>query len=77
MMAISTASGILSTMGAATLAKQSGIDVAELRRRVTSPKGTTEQAILSFERDDIRGIYQRAMAACANRAQELSELLGN
>lgn len=64
-------------LGAASLAKASDVDVAELRRRVTSPKGTTEQAILSFERDDIRGIYQRAMAACANRAQELSELLGN
>lgn len=63
-------------LGAAMLAKESNQDVAELRRRVTSPKGTTEQAILSFEHDDIRGIYQRAMQACFNRADELSELLG-
>lgn len=63
-------------MGAAMLAKSSDLEVAELRRRVTSPKGTTEQAILSFERDDIRGIVERAMGACSQRAQELSELLG-
>ena len=63
-------------LGAAILAKQSEVDVAELRRRVTSPKGTTEQAILSFEKDDIRAMVKRAMLACSNRAEELSELLG-
>lgn len=64
-------------LGAAMLAKESNVDVAELRRRVTSPRGTTEQAILSFEKDDIRAIYQRAMEACSHRADELSQLLGN
>ena len=63
-------------LGAAMLAKESSCDVAELRLRVMSPKGTTEQAILSFEKDDIRAIYLRAMQACSNRAEELSELLG-
>jgi len=63
-------------LGAAMLAKNSECDVAELRRRVTSPKGTTEQAIASFEADDIRAVYARAMTACANRAVELSEILG-
>lgn len=63
-------------LGAAILAKDSTLDVAELRRRVTSPKGTTEQAILSFESDNIRTVFQRAMQACANRAEELSDLLG-
>lgn len=63
-------------LGAAMLAKESEYDVAELRRRVTSPKGTTEQAILSFEQDNIRAIFARAMTACSNRAVELSELLG-
>lgn len=63
-------------LGAAILAKQSDLDVAELRRRVTSPKGTTEQAILSFENDHIRAMVSRAMTACAKRAEELSELLG-
>lgn len=63
-------------LGAAILAKQSAEDVAVLRRRVTSPKGTTEQAINSFENDQIRAMFSRAMTACSNRAVELSELLG-
>jgi pyrroline-5-carboxylate reductase len=63
-------------LGAAVLAKQSNVDVAELRRRVTSPKGTTEQAINSFENDQIRAIFARAMTACSHRAVELSESLG-
>ena len=64
-------------LGAAMLAKESECDVAELRRRVTSPKGTTEQAILSFEADQLRATVLKAMSACSNRAVELSELLGS
>ncbi len=63
-------------LGAALLAKNSDVDVAELRRRVTSPKGTTEQAIKSFEEDGIRTMVSRAMKACADRSLELSEQLG-
>ncbi len=63
-------------LGAAILAKQSDLNVAELRKQVTSPKGTTEQAIKSFENDEIRALFSRAMQACANRAVELSEVLG-
>lgn len=67
---------IQTALGAATLASKSDLDVSELRRRVTSPNGTTEQAILSFESDQIRAIVARAMQACSNRAEELSKLLG-
>jgi len=63
-------------LGAAILAKHSDVDVAELRRRVTSPNGTTEQAIKSFENDGIRAMFSRAMKACADRALALSESLG-
>jgi len=63
-------------LGAALLAQNSDVDVAELRRRVTSPNGTTEQAIQSFEQDNIRAVFQRAMDACAARAQAMSEQLG-
>lgn len=63
-------------LGAARLAKESHCDVAELRRRVTSPKGTTEQAINSFEQDQLRATVLKAMTGCSNRAFELSELLG-
>jgi pyrroline-5-carboxylate reductase len=67
---------VQTALGAATLASKSDLDVSELRKRVTSPKGTTEQAILSFESDQIRAIVARAMRACSNRAEELSKLLG-
>lgn len=63
-------------LGAALLAKNSAVDVAELRRRVTSPNGTTEQAIKSFEEDEIRAIFSRAMTACSERSVELSQQLG-
>lgn len=63
-------------LGAAMLAKGSEYDVAELRRRVTSPKGTTEQAINTFEQAQLRDTVLQAMTACSNRAVELSELLG-
>jgi pyrroline-5-carboxylate reductase len=63
-------------LGAAHLALNSQVDVAELRRRVTSPKGTTEAAISVFESQGLRQCVAEAMAACSARAQELSEQLG-
>lgn len=64
-------------LGAGLLAQNSDVDVAELRRRVTSPGGTTEQAILSFEKNQFSDIVEQAMAACAKRAVTLAEELGN
>ncbi|BFM05267.1 pyrroline-5-carboxylate reductase [Halioxenophilus aromaticivorans] len=63
-------------LGASTLASNSEEGPDVLRQRVTSPNGTTEQAILSFERDDTRAVVKRAMAACAQRSVTLSEELG-
>jgi len=62
--------------GAAEMAVQSCQDPAELRRQVTSPNGTTERAINSFEADGLADIVARAMQANADRAVELSEQLG-
>lgn len=59
--------------GAAELAQKSGEDLASLRQRVTSPNGTTERAIASFEANKLRDIVQEAMDACATRARELAE----
>jgi pyrroline-5-carboxylate reductase len=64
-------------LGAARMALDSDVDVAELRRRVTSPKGTTERAIASFEQDDLRGLFLRALTACRDRSQELATELGD
>lgn len=63
-------------LGAARMALESEEEPAELRRRVTSPGGTTEAAINTMEEGDIREIYGRALRAAASRADELGRLLG-
>lgn len=60
-------------LGAARLAQHSADSVAELRRKVTSPGGTTEQAILTFEKNELRRIYAEAMQACADRARAMAD----
>jgi pyrroline-5-carboxylate reductase len=62
--------------GAAHLAQNSDVTLAELRRQVTSPGGTTERAIAAFEQHHLRQTVDIAMQACANRSRELAELLG-
>jgi pyrroline-5-carboxylate reductase len=64
-------------LGAARMALDSDVDTAELRRRVTSPNGTTERAIASFERDNLRDIFVRALTDCRDRSQELARELGD
>ncbi len=68
---------IQTALGAARLARESDVDVAELRRRVTSPNGTTERAIASFEEHKLRDIFAAAMQACADRSRELAVELGS
>jgi pyrroline-5-carboxylate reductase len=66
---------IQTCLGAGLLAQQSEVDLAELRRRVCSPGGTTLKAIESFEQNDLRGIVAKAMRACADRAEEMAREL--
>jgi pyrroline-5-carboxylate reductase len=63
--------------GAARMALESDEDPAELRRKVTSPGGTTEQAILSFENNQLRALVEAATQAAATRSLELANQLGN
>ena len=58
--------------GAAKLALNSEVDTAELRRRVTSPGGTTEAAIRQFESEHFRAIVARALQSAAKRSAELA-----
>lgn len=58
-------------LGAATMAKNS--DVKELRAQVTSNRGTTEQAILSFQRSDLASAVNAATKAAYERSIELGE----
>jgi len=58
--------------GATELLAATGTEPAELRRRVTSPKGTTERAIAELERADLKSIFDRATDAALARARELA-----
>ncbi|TNC93308.1 pyrroline-5-carboxylate reductase [Thalassolituus sp.] len=63
-------------LGAGHMASHSDVGPDELRRRVTSPGGTTEKAIATFEGAHLRDIVKAAMDAAAKRAGELSDMLG-
>jgi pyrroline-5-carboxylate reductase len=63
-------------MGAGKMLTTSADSPAELRRKVTSPKGTTEAAIKSFEEDHVREVIARAVKAATLRGDELGKILG-
>lgn len=64
-------------LGAAQMALNADVDAAELRRRVTSPGGTTERAIATFEEADLRTTVSQALKAASDRAAELSRQLAD
>lgn len=59
-------------IGATALLDASGEDPAELRRRVTSPKGTTERAIAVLQDADLERTFAAAADAALARARELA-----
>ena len=59
-------------LGAAQMAINSDVDAAELRRRVTSPKGTTERAINMLEEGGLRQLFAQALEGARIRAEELA-----
>jgi len=63
--------------GAAELALASTESTDELRRRVTSPGGTTEQAIKKFESGGIRELVDKALKAARDRSIELADDFGH
>ena len=63
-------------LGAAKMAIESDVDAAELRRRVTSPNGTTQAAIESFQASGIESAVANALKAAHQRSIELSRQLG-
>jgi pyrroline-5-carboxylate reductase len=58
--------------GAAALLAASGEEPGELRRRVTSPKGTTERAIAVLQAARLDGVFAEATDAALARARELA-----
>ena len=59
-------------LGAARMLTESDVDAAELRRRVTSPNGTTQAAINTFEAGGFRALVADAIHAARVRGAELS-----
>ncbi len=63
-------------LGATKLAGHGGEDVAALRAKVTSKNGTTERALLSMEKNDVKQNIIAAIHAAAVRSKELGDELG-
>jgi pyrroline-5-carboxylate reductase len=59
-------------LGAAKMAIESAAPLAELRRNVTSPGGTTEKALSVFEEKQLRVLVKQALVAAKLRSEELS-----
>ena len=60
-------------LGAAKMAITADDDVAELRRKVTSPNGTTEAAINSFINDNFDAAVTAALAAADARSKAIAK----
>ncbi|MGY4859140.1 pyrroline-5-carboxylate reductase [Cryobacterium sp. AP23] len=59
-------------LGASALLAVSDLTPSELRRQVTSPKGTTERAVQQLETGGIKELFDRATDAALARARELA-----
>jgi pyrroline-5-carboxylate reductase len=62
--------------GAAKMALEGHEEPSQLRHRVTSPGGTTEQAVKVLENGDIRRLFRQAVQAAVNRSREIADLFG-
>jgi pyrroline-5-carboxylate reductase len=59
--------------GAGELMRQSGTEAATLRQNVTSPKGTTYEALQVLMADDgLQPLFDKAIAAATRRSRELA-----
>ncbi len=63
-------------LGSAKIALEADETPGELRRRVTSPGGTTEQAIKTFEEGGFTQLVSKALHAARDRSIELAKELG-
>jgi pyrroline-5-carboxylate reductase len=63
-------------LGAAKMAMESEDDPEVLRKQVTSPGGTTEQAIKVMQEGKLNELFSKAIRAAFERSQELAKILG-
>ncbi|MFF2344953.1 pyrroline-5-carboxylate reductase [Pseudarthrobacter sp. NPDC058119] len=62
--------------GAGLMLAEPGADPSALRKAVTSPNGTTERAIATFDEQGIPAIIAAGARAAADRAAEITRQLG-
>ena len=62
--------------GASKMALEGHEEPSQLRHRVTSPGGTTEQAVKVLEEGGIRHLFKSAIQAAVNRAREIADMFG-
>ena len=73
---VATRLALQTGLGSSRMALENDVELGELRRRVTSPGGTTERAVQSFEQDKLHDTVARAMRAAADRAVEMAREMG-
>jgi pyrroline-5-carboxylate reductase len=64
-------------LGAAKIALESTESPEQLRKRVTSPGGTTQQAIETFEQGGFTDLVSKALRAARDRSIEMSKQMEN
>lgn len=62
--------------GAAKMALEGHEEPSQLRRRVTSPGGTTEQAVKVLEEGGLRRLFKNAVQAASERARAIADMFG-
>ncbi|GBE08987.1 pyrroline-5-carboxylate reductase [bacterium BMS3Bbin11] len=67
---------IETVLGAARLAMESDDTPAELRCKVTSPRGTTEKGLQQLELGNIEQLFDNAINAAIDRSREMGDELG-
>lgn len=63
-------------IGSAELLAQTGEEPAILRKNVTSPGGTTEKIIATLEEANLTKLFDQALQAAVNRADEIARSKG-
>lgn len=59
-------------LGSARMATESGTGAGQLREQVTSPGGTTQAALNTFEQLGLEATFREAMRSALNRAEEMA-----
>ncbi|MDT4329562.1 pyrroline-5-carboxylate reductase [Methylomonas sp. MED-D] len=63
-------------LGAAKIALESADSPAQLRARVTSPGGTTQRAVETFQQGGFEALVSKALHAARDRSVEMAKQLG-